>query len=187
VTVQKQDEKAKPTIMNRIIHTARQKRALTITLVALALIALAYGYRCGEEKVCGSTLANQLVRSGAVITMPNGTMLSVEVADTPASRELGLSGRKSISDDDGLLFVFDRPGRYGFWMKDMKFPIDMVWINKDGVVVYAEREIGPDTYFNYNPPKTFINGPEALYVLEVASGQSEKLGLYLGSKVKIER
>jgi uncharacterized membrane protein (UPF0127 family) len=173
--------------MKHIIHTAQEKRAITIVIVLAALVALAYGYRCEGEKVCGSTLVNQIVRSGATITMPNGNVLDVEVADTGASRELGLSGRKVISPTDGLLFVFDQPGRYGFWMKDMKFPIDIVWINEDGVVVHAEREVSPDTYFNYNPPKTFINGPEASYVLELASGQSEKLGLYLGAKVEIKR
>lgn len=173
--------------MNRIIYKAQQRKVITVVLVAVALVIVAYGYRCGGEKVCGSTLVNKIVRSGATITTPNGRVISVEVADTPASRELGLSGRKGIDKDNGMLFVFEKSGRLGFWMKDMEFPIDIVWINEDGVVVHAEREVGPDTYFNYNPPKTFVNGPEALYVLELASGESEKLGLYLGTKVVIQK
>lgn len=84
-----------------------------------------------------------------------------------------------------MLFVFDVPGKYGFWMKDMRFPIDMVWISQDGTVVHIEREVSPSTYFDFNPPKTFVNTPDAKYVLEMASGTSEKYGLYLGTKVGI--
>jgi uncharacterized membrane protein (UPF0127 family) len=111
--------------------------------------------------------------------MPKGA-LEVEVADTISSRELGLSGRKKMNDDEGMLFVFDTPGRYGFWMKDMQFPLDIAWINQNGIVVYIERNVTPETY-----PKAFINQSEALYVLEVNAGLMEKFGLYMGSKIKI--
>ncbi len=79
-------------------------------------------------------------------------------------------------------FVFDAPGRYGFWMKDMAFPLDIVWINQNGVVVNIERDLTPESY---NQKKTFINQADASYVLEVNAGMAAKFGLYLGSKVKI--
>ena len=140
-----------------------------------------YGFRCLSTKVCDSTIVDKIIRHDMIILMSHGA-LEVEVADTRASRELGLSGREKMGDNEGLMFVFDEPGRYGFWMKDMKFPLDIIWINQNGVVVDIERNVTPESY---NQKKTFINQSEALYVLEINSGLSEKFGLYLGSKVKI--
>lgn len=153
-------------------------------LSVIALFALAYGYRCGIQETCGSSLVEKAVRGGKEITLPRGTVYA-EVADTQASRTQGLSGRSGLALDEGMLFVFDYSGKYGFWMKDMLFPIDMVWINEDGVVVHVVRNATPESYFGHNPPETFVNVPDAKYVLEVASGQADKFGLYLGTKVKI--
>jgi uncharacterized membrane protein (UPF0127 family) len=129
--------------------------------------------------VCEVPVIEKFIRHDATITMPRGA-LEVEVADTQKSRELGLSGRKSMGNDEGLLFVFDTPGRYGFWMKDMKFPLDIVWINDNGIVVSIERDLDPSTY-----PKVFTNQSDARYVLEINQGQAEHFGMYLGSKVTI--
>ena len=87
-----------------------------------------------------------------------------------------------MGDDEAMLFIFDAPGRYGFWMKDMNFPLDIIWINQNGIVVDIERNVTPETY---NQKKTYINQSEASYVLEINAGMAAKFGLYLGSKVKI--
>ena len=158
-------------------------------LYVVALIAIGvffYGYRCIAEKVCEIEVVNKFVRHDMTITMPNGVLVA-EVVDTPASRELGLSGRSSMRDNEGMMFVFDHPGRYGFWMKDMLFPLDIVWINQNGVVVHIERNLSPVSYrvLPRTNPETFINTPDASYVLEVNAGRADEYGLYLGSKVKI--
>ena len=138
-----------------------------------------YGFRCGFEKVCGNSVTNKIIRHTRIIKTPNGE-IRTEVADTKSSRELGLSGRQKMEDNEGLLFIFDTPGRYGFWMKDMLFSLDIIWINKDGVVVEIERNVKPESY-----PKAFINASPATYVLEINEGEAEKKGLFIGSKVKI--
>jgi uncharacterized membrane protein (UPF0127 family) len=148
-------------------------------LVILAVIFW-YGYRCGFEKVCSSDTVNQAVRRQGTILTPTGKILTVELANTASSRELGLSGRPGMKNGEGMLFVFDKEGKYGFWMKDMLFSLDMIWINKDGVVVALERDLAPESY-----PKTYMNGPDALYVLEINKGQADIYGLFLGSKVTI--
>src|SRR5690349_12394377 len=61
------------------------------------------------------------------ITIDNATF-SVVVAKTPEEREKGLSGRDSLAQNSGMLFVFDHPDTYTFWMKGMKFPLDMIFI-----------------------------------------------------------
>lgn len=169
--------------MKKIHLNERQKGIATIFGIVL-LVVLAYGYRCGLQEVCGTSFIERVIRSEKVIMLPQGQIYA-EVADTQASREQGLSGRSKLAEDEGMLFVFDFPGKYGFWMKDMNFPIDMVWISQDGTVVHIEREVSPATYFDFHPPQTFVNTPNAKYVLEMASGASEKYGLYLGTKVGI--
>lgn len=165
-------------LKSRFLHRFFKNTSGVVLLVVLFILGM-YGYRCLSEKVCEVDVIDKYVRHDLVIEMPKGA-LTVEVADTKSSREQGLSFRKSMRDDEGLLFVFDVPGRYGFWMKDMNFPLDIVWINQNGVVVEVQRNLLPESY-----PKTFINASEASYVLEVNKGIAEKLGLYIGSKVKI--
>ncbi|OGG44019.1 hypothetical protein A2841_04050 [Candidatus Kaiserbacteria bacterium RIFCSPHIGHO2_01_FULL_48_10] len=109
-----------------------------------------------------------------------GVPVSVEVVATDASRRQGLSGRENLPKGEGMLFVFDAPGRYPFWMKDTQFPIDILWLDANGVIVYVEKEVSPATY-----PKQFIPTQDALYVLEVSAGFIEQHNLIQGSKVNI--
>ena len=168
--------------IKKIIGVVPQEYALYPTLTArenLMYFGSMYGFRCLSTKVCNAVVIDKFIRHDVTVLMPRGALL-VEVADTRSSRELGLSGRTSMRDTEGLLFVFDTPGRYGFWMKDMKFPLDIIWINQNGVVVEIERELDASSY-----PKVFTNRSEASYVLEINGGRAEHFGLYLGSKVKI--
>src|SRR6185436_18462817 len=65
-------------------------------------------------------------------------VFSVEIAETPETRAQGLGDRASIGANNGMLFLFDAPGNYGFWMKDMRFSIDIMWIKDNKVVGFAE-------------------------------------------------
>lgn len=75
----------------------------------------------------------------------NNHKVNIEVADTDSKRAQGLSGRKTLCENCGMLFVFDKPGHYGFWMKDMNFPLDFIFINNDNVVD-IKQNISPSTY-----------------------------------------
>ena len=79
-----------------------------------------------------------------------------------------------MSHKDGLLFIFDKTGDYGFWMKDMNFPIDIIWI-KDDKVVYVLPDVKQDSY-----PNVFYSSEPANEVLEINAGLSEKLGINAG-------
>jgi len=61
--------------------------------------------------------------------------LYVELADTPEKRAQGLSGKKELNHDRGILFVFDKSDAYSFWMKDMNFPIDIIWLDEAKKVI----------------------------------------------------
>src|SRR5216683_4936930 len=67
------------------------------------------------------------------VTIDNRTF-SVEVATTSAQQQLGLSGRGGLAQDQGMLFIFKTADRYPFWMKDMKFPLDIIFINNNKIV-----------------------------------------------------
>lgn len=108
-----------------------------------------------------------------------GKQFSVGVAKTPSEREQGLSGRKSLPQDSGLLFIFDKPDKYGFWMKDMNFPIDIIWISEENKIVNLEKSLTPGTY-----PKVYYPNTSAKYVLEISAGQAEILNLKIGDNVE---
>ena len=159
--------------------SSKEKRFYKYVIVLFIFLLAWYGYSCIREKVCKVEFIEKIVRHDMTIIAPQGAIVA-EVVDTDSSRALGLSGRNEMRENEGMLFVFDYSGKYGFWMKDMLFSIDILWINQNGVVVHIERNISPDSY-----PQTFINDSEALYVLELSAGGSERNGIFLGSKLKI--
>lgn len=110
----------------------------------------------------------------------NNVDLYVELADTPEKRVQGLSGRKELKNDRGMLFVFDKPNTYSFWMKDMNFPIDIIWIGEDLKITDITHNAKPESY-----PKIFQPKKPAKYVIEVNSGWNFKNGIQIGMIVPL--
>lgn len=108
-----------------------------------------------------------------------GQDIKVELATTKETRALGLSSREELKENEGMLFVFDKLGNYSFWMKDMNFPIDMIWIGEDKRIAYIKKDARPELY-----PETYGGETSAKYVLEVVSGFSDKNNLKVGDKVE---
>ena len=75
-----------------------------------------------------------------------GTKFKVDLALTPNAREQGLSGRKELKKNEGMLFVFNNMGKYSFWMKDMNFNIDIIWIHDARKVVYIKQNALSKSY-----------------------------------------
>ncbi|HET9850129.1 MAG TPA: DUF192 domain-containing protein [Candidatus Saccharimonadales bacterium] len=108
----------------------------------------------------------------------NGKILNAQTAVTPAQQERGLSGRQCLSAGNAMLFAFPDAGYYYFWMKDMNFPIDIVWLSPAKQVVWINPDTAPSTY-----PGSFVSPSPAKYVLELKAGQATALGLGTGSYV----
>ncbi len=104
-----------------------------------------------------------------------------EVVATPQGREQGLMFRERLADDQGMLFVFDSPGEYSFWMKNMLFPIDILWLDAHKRVVRLEAEVPPCTK---DPCPVYFPQAEALYVLEIAVGQAAAANIQLGDQLR---
>lgn len=113
--------------------------------------------------------------------MLGNALFVLEVADTFALQERGLSYRQNLAPQTGMLFVFDTPGMYYFWMKDMNFPIDIIWLDQNKKVVHIEHSLSPSTY-----PDSF--GPETptQYVIEIPAGEATRIGLVLGNIVNFD-
>ena len=108
-----------------------------------------------------------------------GRNIKVDFVNTKEAQARGLSGRSGLKEDEGMLFVFNKNGIYTFWMKDMNFPIDIIWIGQDMKVAYIKKDARPELY-----PEAYGAGIYARYVLEVSSGFSEKNNLKEGDTVK---
>lgn len=93
------------------------------------------------------------------------------IADTEDKRRKGLSNIASIKNDEGMLFIFEQPDYYSFWMKDMKFPLDFIFLN-DNKIVDLLSNIDPSTY-----PQTFTSKSPADKVIELKSGEIKTLKL----------
>ncbi len=107
----------------------------------------------------------------------NTETLKVDIADDDCKRTLGLSEKESL-DNEGMFFVFEKVGNYGFWMKDMNFPLDILWFNDNFEVVGIEKNLSPDTY-----PKSFGENYFAKFVLEISAGGSDRYNIKVGDKI----
>ena len=95
-----------------------------------------------------------------------GKNFSLEIASSEVERELGLGKRNSLAIDGGMIFVFDKPDIYGFWMKDTKFPLDIIWLNENCVVV-GKATMLPESF-----PKVFNPDFPAKYAIELPVGSA---------------
>ena len=134
-------------------------------LLALGLVLAG----CGEAKP-----------SQAPAVSINGQRVNVELAQTVAERSRGLSGRASLKPNTGMLFVFDEPTMPNFWMKDMRFPLDLIWI-ADQTVVGITRNVPLPTstvLLHYTPDQPVS------HVLEVNAGWTTSHGVKTGDLVE---
>ena len=140
----------------------------TIFLIAVLVIFLV---------IFDAVFHNKSTKAEVVL---DGKTFRVETATTPAQWQKGLSGHASLAENAGMLFVFDKPDNYGFWMKDMLFPLDIIWISSDFHIIYIEKNLSPDTY----PTVYYPNAP-AEYVLEISGGLTDENNIKIGDLVKI--
>jgi uncharacterized protein len=117
-----------------------------------------------------------------VVTI-NGYNISAFIADTDEKRTNGLSRVENLDKDQGMLFVFDYPSKQEFWMKEMNFPIDIIWIDENHTVIHIERSLEPCVTTFMCPSYSPSNN--AKYVLETSAGFAESHSINLGSKAVI--
>jgi len=107
-----------------------------------------------------------------------GRSFSYETAVTQQQQELGLSYRRNLAKNAAMLFVFPKPAIECFWMKDMNFPLDMIWLDANKRVVHIEQNAPPSSY-----PNSFCPIIPSQYVIEVNAGTISATGLKIGDPV----
>jgi len=127
-------------------------------------------------------LATSAAATPAVIplTLPSGTVLQVEVMVKDEDRAMGLMFRPSLPKDRGMLFIFERPDFHGIWMKNCRFPIDIVWLDEERKVVHLAESVPPckaEPCPVYNPLR------RASYVVELNAGQAKREKAVLGAVI----
>ncbi len=105
---------------------------------------------------------------------------SVEVVRTSEEKRRGLSNRNFLPEKQGMLFLYDKPDRYSFWMKEMLIPLDFIWINNSQIVELTEN-VQPE---DYQPPKALSPEIESTSILEVNAGTVEKFNFQIGDRIE---
>lgn len=144
-------------------------RARAFGLFAFALATLHWVAACqAEPKVTIST------KQGRQVTF------QVEVADTPAKREMGLQYRRELADDRGMIFIFPVESQQSFWMKNTPIPLDMIFINRDHKIVGIIEQTTP---FSLDPRSV---ATPSRYVLEIKGALAKRHGIQAGDSVRFE-
>ncbi len=112
----------------------------------------------------------------------DGTRVDVEVAETDAARARGLMFRDALGECRGMLFAFDVPRPYAFWMKNVRMALDIIWLDAAGRIVWIVESAPPCAA---EPCPTYVPGAEASFVLEVAAGFARRHAVTRGSEVTL--
>jgi hypothetical protein len=153
--------------------------ALLLALLALAGPVTPSGWTSSARAELSAHLPKARARAG-------GQVFRLDVAELPDEQSLGLGGRKALLPDEGMLFVYKEKERSTFWMHGMLIAIDLLWIDNDRIVHIVHRAPPPapgtpdDALPLYKPPSP------ANFVLEIAAGRSQALGLKVGDRVEFD-
>lgn len=112
------------------------------------------------------------------VVVNESVRLKTDVSSTSNERTIGLSKYDSLKENQAMLFVFEEKGFYSFWMRDMKFPIDIIWLNENKEIVSIRENADPSEY-----PQSYYPEAEGLYVLETVAGFVTKHQLQKGQQL----
>ena len=144
-----------------------KKNKIFITF-GLLIILLAVLFFCVSSGYLSKGFAKQVVIDGHVF--------SVQMVTSETDMQKGLGGQESICKKCGMLFQFSSPGEYDFWMKNMRFPLDIIWISQ-GKIVHLEKNVQP-SFAGILTPKT-----SADQVVEINAGNVDLFGIKIGDSV----
>lgn len=144
----------------------RSRRILTIALVI------------GASLVIGAGLLTWLHRQPACQLQLSSTCYRLEYARTPAELERGLGGRGSMPDNHGMLFIIPKASIACFWMKDMRYNLDIIWLDNSKRIAKIEPNLSVDSY-----PQSYCSANPTAYVLELNAGQTVAKHLQVGQQL----
>lgn len=171
-------------LLMETITLAKIRRGIFLTLFVIILLSALYSF---ADKQNISENREQTSSAVTVTSSVGQFSYDVELARTETERAKGLSNREVLAPNAGMLFIFDTPGEYGFWMKDTFIPLDMIWISESKHIVHIEKNVQPSSDLTtYSNEINSEDGSDAaLYVLELNAGEAEKNLFAIGDEVLI--
>lgn len=151
-------------------HLFKTALFVILLLIALATLTFLLYSRGSRDKTKNCIRTDENVGAKCLVKL--------QYAQSPAEHAQGLSNRPNLPADSGLLFIFVAPAQQCFWMKDMQFPIDIIWLSSDKQIQHIEKNVSPSTY-----PNTLCPQASSQYVVEVNAGVSDALGFRQDQKL----
>jgi len=153
---------------------------ITVLLGVFSILCLANLFNLDYD---GKIFAqNDIINEFPSLVKIKGLHINVTLAKTPDDLTKGLSIKNSLKEHEGMLFIFDTPKKSSFWMKDMKFPIDIIWIHPNTTIVHIEKNLQPCISFlictSYSPNDL------SQHVLEVNAHYTTKNNITVGDEVE---
>jgi uncharacterized membrane protein (UPF0127 family) len=155
--------------MTTTSRSRSKRRDLTARLTGMAL-AVAASLTPARAQYAATA-------GGAEAVFPDKTVVALEVARNEPERSRGLMYRKSMPEQAGMIFLFERPGIYPFWMKNTLIPLDMFWTDTSGTVVWIAESVPPCTA---DPCPEYPPKAAASYVIETNAGFAKRHGVKVG-------
>ncbi len=137
----------------------------------LFLVVVLFLGSCGSDEL-----------KGCSVRLPSGTVIEIDIADSPETRSKGLMFVKELGKNKGMFFVFGEDGFHSFWMKNTFIPLDIIWINADMKVVHIEKNIQP---CQNDPCPSYSTIRRSRYALEVNSGTADEESLSIGDCIRL--
>src|SRR3989344_6369116 len=142
-------------------------------IISVSIIATIFIFAAGLFLIKKDNDSYKKMKLGDVI-------LKTEIALSADEKQKGLSGRDYLTKNRAMLFVFRQSGSYSFWMKNMKFPIDIIWLDDELKIIGLEKNINPNTF-----PEKFSPPSPAKFVLEVNGGWSDENKIKEGMTARV--
>jgi uncharacterized protein len=153
-----------------------------VVLFAVSFFNLLSSDVFGEGERLNSDEANTKSLPNKVNITINDVILQADVALTADEQTKGLSIKDTLQSNEGMLFPYEAPRILSFWMRDMKFPIDILWLGADKKVVHIEESLQPCSPLL--PCPSYAPDVQAQYVLETVAGFSSSNGITEGTHVE---
>ncbi len=154
---------------------------LLIIGAAAVLLAYAFIYIVVRYYPFESTPLYKLTAPKEYKTVQIGSQsFKLELATTTLAKAKGLGYRDSMPENEGMLFLFNALGKHSFWMKGMRFPLDIIWLNKNKIVFMEENVPPPSSPI----PPSYAPSRDADAVIELNAGMAKKLDVHIGDTIK---
>ena len=157
-----------------------------LILVIVFFIIFGRGFSTGQFITQTATDSAQTQKKESTQITIKDLVIQAKIADEPKEHQIGLADYSSLSLDEGMLFVFDKSASYMFWMKDVEFAIDIIWIDDQKKIVDIAPNVPPEPARDDKELCKYKPKADAKYVLEINAGVSSLHNLQVGDQVAFE-